>query len=147
MMSARDTFLENLKRHPTADLDVQWANGAQGKRVLHAGGEVSLKPLELRTWPDCESDAAISHLAFAGIGAHTLRKCGTVGTDCPDSAGAGGAPVAYVSDFLWLGPFEVRKDSNGVRYERYGAAVYFDANRTLVMMRQAARRLQDETDP
>ena len=104
-------------------VDEFWDDPGQGTAIIKAVGDRSLKALVMRDWAEMTSDGALSQWAFAGLAAHAIKahRGGKV---------VSGVAVKYEVDFTWMSAFAIRPG-----FERYGAAAYFSADRTLLMVR------------
>lgn len=107
------------------DSAVAWSSPAEAitafERVLAVG---PMLPRPTHRWSEMRSDAAMSRIAFAGMGALRLRPLS------PEEAAADPDGAAWVHDMRWMGAYDVRPG-----FERYGAAAYFDRQRAPIRIR------------
>lgn len=111
-------LLRNGVLFPVRDDATAWVNAEEARdtyqEILPLG---SFMARPYHSWTEMTSDAAMSRIGFAGLGA--LRML-------PPASLAPGVEVepgtAWVSDLSYLGAYEVREG-----FERYGARACFDA--------------------
>ncbi|GAB5370760.1 hypothetical protein AAMO2058_001520700 [Amorphochlora amoebiformis] len=110
---------------PLVDIDTPWPSLAYGKKIMELAAGNDLPP-QLTEWEEMHSDKAIARICFAGLFAHRLEMCawreGKGVNECAKGA-------KYLVDFTFMHGLEVRSP-----FERYGAAAFFDENRTLIGM-------------
>ena len=103
---------------PMTDLDAEWSSREEARAAfqeLLPIGEMLSPPNH--HWEEMTSDAAMSRMAFAGLGALRLLPL-------PDGDPEG---AKWVSDMAFMALFAVRPG-----FERYGAIAYFDAQQNIV---------------
>ncbi len=105
------TVAWGLEHLPVKDIDSDWESRevAIGAAYEYFGENV---PKVTVDWQEPASDAALTRIAFQGIGAHRLER-----TDYPDIG------AAYMIDLLWMNAYPVRDT-----FDRYGSIAYFDSD-------------------
>lgn len=136
-------FLRSPWVFPLKDSEEAWVCAEEARdtfqEVLPLG---SFMARPYHYWSEMGSDAAMSRIAFAGLGALRLLPYTPVEPHEPGHDPAL-ASAAWVNDFAFLGAYEVRPG-----FERYGARAYFDAEqRPVAVYTSAANRVFRPGDP
>lgn len=116
-------FLRNGVTFPVTDLPEPWTSLEEARatfqELLPMGGMMK-RPYHV--WEDVTSDAAMSRLAFAGLGALRLVAYQPADGDPEEMRSA-----KWVSNMSYMYAYEVREG-----LERYGATAWFDAEQRLM---------------
>jgi hypothetical protein len=111
-------LLRNGVLFPVRDYADSWVNAEEARdtyqEILPLG---SFMARPYHSWTEMTSDAAMSRIGFAGLGALRMLPPGVLPAGTEVEPG-----TAWVSDLSYLGAYEVREG-----FERYGARACFDA--------------------
>ncbi len=110
-------LLRNGFLFPMRDRATHWVSRFEGRdafQEIFPLGVYLSRPYHY--WDEMRSDAAMSRIAFAGLGAFRLERFAQGSEDSPTVEHA-----QWVSDLTYMSKYEVRRG-----FEHYGAAAYFD---------------------